>query len=179
MSDNDNTPTTPATPPADGSGAKEDWRKETFKARSERDAAEKQRIELEAKLAEANKQLSSTQSKEVELLRTKKAYAAGVPQHLLNLVTANDEAGIDTQIKSIMDNLMPGEPSGDGSKPDPKDNPDGQADPPAGGDPPLPPPPPPSGKPEEGWMGKWHKKTPEEIMQEEERIFNDPNFKLS
>jgi hypothetical protein len=163
----------PAIIPPVADGVKEDWRKETFKARSERDAETKKANDLAAELDKANKQISSNQSTGVELLRLKLSYVAGVPQHLLNLVTANDEAGINAQIKTITDALVTGNTT-------PASTPDTAPAVTPATAPAITPAPLPSGKIGESWLSKYNKASAEDKQKMmDETKENGSAFKIS
>lgn len=112
-------PPAPATPPAGATGD-EKWRGEYFKAESERKNLEKQVGTLTAEVEGLKTQTTDVQKSGVEHLRLKRAYEAGVPSHLLNLVTANTDEEISTQIKTIMGEFTPSStdpPPGGNGKP--------------------------------------------------------------
>jgi len=95
---------------------KQDFRSDFFRVKSEKENLHKQFIELEAKHTELAKQVDSGRSSQVELLRLKKAYEAGVPSHLLKLVTETTEEKIDDQIKAIIGELVATKSADNGTK---------------------------------------------------------------
>lgn len=143
---------------------KPDFRDDYFRAKSERDNLEKQVTTLTTEKNDLTKKVESNQSSSVELLRLKKAYEAGVPSHLLKLVTETTEEKIVEQIKAIMDELVAKPGNGDPdkkAKPDPNQKPAGQGDQKLGADgKPLP-----ASSDKTDWVAKYSKASPAERVQ--------------
>lgn len=169
---------TPATPPPAPVAQPDDkWRGEYFKTKAEKDALESKHGALLTEIETLKAATASVPETNAKLLRIELAYKAGVPQHLLTLVTANSEAEIKEQIKAITESLMSAQPATPATPAATTPDPQVVTTP---AQPQIPLTPTPSGRPGESWMDKYTRSTPEERQKmDEARKEQGPAFVLN